>query len=162
MGILSPGCRGCAVQGALPLLHCGRLGGLGRGPAMLEVVRHPSDRAGAAARPGAADHAVVGIGLHPRAPHASGVAGAAGQTLSRADLGDSGGTVIAPLLLQPARRGPRRRTHVREVVNAIRHLAHTGCGWRLLPHDFHPGRPCADGSVAACAGCCPARSTISR
>lgn len=34
------------------------------------------------------------------------------------------------------RRGPA--TSLREVVNAIRYKARTGCAWRMLPHDFPP------------------------
>ena len=31
-----------------------------------------------------------------------------------------------------------RKTDLREVVNAIRYLVRTGCGWEMLPRDFPP------------------------
>ena len=47
-------------------------------------------------------------------------------------------SVIAPLLPPPAKRGRPRKTNLREVVNAIRYLVRTGCGWEMLPSDFPP------------------------
>jgi putative transposase len=41
-----------------------------------------------------------------------------------------------PLLPKPGRRGRLRATDLRVVVNAIGHLARTGCGWRMLPVHF--------------------------
>ena len=46
--------------------------------------------------------------------------------------------VIAPLLPRPSKRGRPRKTDLREVVNAIRYLVRTGCGWEMLPRDFPP------------------------
>lgn len=37
-------------------------------------------------------------------------------------------------------RGRRPDTPLREVVNAMLYRWHTGCGWRMLPHDFPPWR----------------------
>lgn len=38
-----------------------------------------------------------------------------------------------------AKRGGRPREHaIRELLNAIFYLVKSGCGWRLLPHDFPP------------------------
>jgi len=54
------------------------------------------------------------------------------------DLTDEEWSRIAPLLPQPARRGGRRRVDLREVINAIRYLVRTGCGWRMLPVHFGP------------------------
>jgi putative transposase len=54
------------------------------------------------------------------------------------DLTDAEWARIRPLLPEPARRGRRRKVDLREVLNAIRYLARTGCGWRMLPHDFPP------------------------
>jgi len=46
--------------------------------------------------------------------------------------------LIAPLF-PPARQGGRpRATDLREVLNAIRYLATSGCQWRMLPKDFPP------------------------
>ena len=54
------------------------------------------------------------------------------------DLTDTEWIVIEPLLPRPARRGRRRSVELREVLNAIRYLARTGSGWRMLPKDFPP------------------------
>lgn len=54
------------------------------------------------------------------------------------DLTDTEWILIEPLLPRPAKRGRRRNVDLREVLNAIRYLARTGCGWRMLPKDFPP------------------------
>jgi putative transposase len=54
------------------------------------------------------------------------------------DLTDEEWAQIEPFLPRPARKGRRRETDLREVMNAIRYLARTGCGWRMLPKDFPP------------------------
>jgi transposase len=54
------------------------------------------------------------------------------------DLIDEEWARIAPLLPQPERRGRKRETDLREVVNAIRYLVRSGCGWRMLPIHFLP------------------------
>jgi putative transposase len=54
------------------------------------------------------------------------------------DMTEEDWWVIAPLLPQPAKRGRPRKTDLREVVNAIRYLVRTGCGWEMLPSDFPP------------------------
>jgi len=54
------------------------------------------------------------------------------------DMTDEEWSVIAPLLPVPAKRGRPRKTDLREVVNAIRYLVRTGCGWEMLPSDFPP------------------------
>ncbi len=56
------------------------------------------------------------------------------------DLTDEERAVVAPLLPQPAKRGRKRETDLREALNAIRYLARTGCGWRMPPKDFPPWR----------------------
>jgi len=33
---------------------------------------------------------------------------------------------------------PQDQGKLREILNVIRYLAHTGCGWRMLPHEFGP------------------------
>ncbi|HLL18395.1 MAG TPA: IS5 family transposase [Rubrivivax sp.] len=54
------------------------------------------------------------------------------------DISDAEWALIEPLLPQPAKRGRKRTVDLRDVLDAIRYLARTGCGWRLLPHDFPP------------------------
>jgi len=54
------------------------------------------------------------------------------------DLTDEEWSRIADLLPAAARRGRRRSVDLREVLNAIRYLVRTGCGWRMLPKDFPP------------------------
>ena len=54
------------------------------------------------------------------------------------DLTDVEWERIRPLLPQPARRGRRPGVDLRESLNAIRYLARTGCGWRMLPVHFGP------------------------
>ena len=54
------------------------------------------------------------------------------------DLTDTEWVLIEPWLPRPAKRGRRRSVDLREVLNAIRYLARTGCGWRMLPKDLPP------------------------
>src|SRR6266851_5320442 len=54
------------------------------------------------------------------------------------DLTDEEWARIEPLLPRPERRGRKRETDLREVVNAIRYLVRSGCGWRMLPIHFPP------------------------
>jgi putative transposase len=42
------------------------------------------------------------------------------------------------MLPRPSRRGRPREVDLREILNAIRYLVRTGCGWRMLPNDFPP------------------------
>jgi transposase len=51
------------------------------------------------------------------------------------DLSDAEWANLKPLLPSYARGAPRR-VKMREVINALRYLARTGCQWRLLPHDL--------------------------
>ncbi len=53
------------------------------------------------------------------------------------DLTDTEWILIEPWLPRPAKHGRRRSVDLREVLNAIRYLARTGCGWRMLK-DFPP------------------------
>lgn len=55
------------------------------------------------------------------------------------DLTDTQWNSIARLIPPPEQGGRRRETDMREVVNAIRHLLTTTCGWRKLP-DCFPNR----------------------
>lgn len=45
---------------------------------------------------------------------------------------------IAPLMPRPGRRGRPREVEFREVINAVRYLVRSGCGWRMLPIHFGP------------------------
>jgi len=54
------------------------------------------------------------------------------------DLTDEEWSRVEPLLPKPAKTGRQRSVDLREVVNAIRYLVRTGCGWRMLPKDFPP------------------------
>jgi len=54
------------------------------------------------------------------------------------DLTDEEWTRIAPLLPKPPRRGRKAKVEMREILNAIRYMARSGGGWRMLPRDFPP------------------------
>ena len=54
----------------------------------------------------------------------------------RTDLTDAQWKLLKPMLPPPATRGRKRKVELREVLNAILYLLHTGCQWRDLPHDF--------------------------
>lgn len=54
------------------------------------------------------------------------------------DLTDEEWEKVEPYLPRSARTGRPRGTDLREILNAIRYLARTGCGWRMLPKDFPP------------------------
>ena len=54
------------------------------------------------------------------------------------DLTDAEWEAMQPLLPAPARQGRRRKTDLREVLNALRYLVRSGCGWRMLPIHFGP------------------------
>jgi putative transposase len=54
------------------------------------------------------------------------------------DLTDAEWERIRPLLPKPAPRGRKPSVDLREILNAIRYLARSGCGWRMLPTNFGP------------------------
>lgn len=54
------------------------------------------------------------------------------------DLTDEEWERIAPLLPKPAKKGRKPAVDLREVLNAIRYMARSGGGWRMLPRDFPP------------------------
>jgi transposase len=54
------------------------------------------------------------------------------------DLTDEEWLAIEPLLPGPAKRGRKRRTDLREILNAIRYMVRSGCEWRMLPVHFPP------------------------
>ena len=54
------------------------------------------------------------------------------------DLTDEEWAAIAPLLPPRSKKGRKRKTDLREVVNAIRYMVRSGCEWRMLPVHFPP------------------------
>jgi transposase len=54
------------------------------------------------------------------------------------DLTDEEWLFIQPFLPAVPRRGRKPKTDLREVLDALRYLARTGGGWRMLPNDFPP------------------------
>jgi len=52
------------------------------------------------------------------------------------DLTDEEWAKVEPLLPRRSKRGRPREVDLREIMNAIRYLVRTGCGWRMLPKDF--------------------------
>jgi transposase len=54
------------------------------------------------------------------------------------DLTDEEWERISPLLPKPARKGRKPSVDMREIVNAIRYMARSGGGWRMLPNNFPP------------------------
>jgi len=54
------------------------------------------------------------------------------------DLSDSEWARIEPYLPVPKASGRPRIHPPREILNAIFYIVRSGCGWRLLPHDFSP------------------------
>ncbi len=52
------------------------------------------------------------------------------------DLTDEEWERIAPLMPRPGRLGRPREVDFREVINAVRYLVRSGCGWRMLPVHF--------------------------
>lgn len=54
------------------------------------------------------------------------------------DLTDSQWIILEPLLPPEKKNGRHRTLDLREVVNTILYLHHTGCQWDMLPHDLLP------------------------
>jgi hypothetical protein len=54
------------------------------------------------------------------------------------DLTDEEWERIAPLMPRALTRGRRRTVEFREVINAVRYLVRSGCGWGMLPIHFGP------------------------
>lgn len=52
------------------------------------------------------------------------------------DLTDEEWERIAPLMPKAGRMGRPREVEFREVLNAVRYLVRSGCGWRMLPIHF--------------------------
>lgn len=53
-------------------------------------------------------------------------------------LTDAEWDIVRPFLPTPPKRGCKPTTDLREVLNALRYLARSGGGWRMLPKDFPP------------------------
>jgi transposase len=54
------------------------------------------------------------------------------------DVTDEEWARIAPLMPKAKRRGRPRKVDFREVINALRYLVRSGCGWEMLPVHFGP------------------------
>ncbi|MDF7675127.1 IS5 family transposase, partial [Acetobacteraceae bacterium ESL0697] len=54
------------------------------------------------------------------------------------DLTDEEWERIVPLMPPAHRRGRKRTTDFREIINALRYLVRSGCGWEMLPVHFGP------------------------
>jgi putative transposase len=54
------------------------------------------------------------------------------------DLTEAEWELIAPLIPPPRRGGRKRKTDMRECVNAVFYVSRTGCQWRQLPKCFPP------------------------
>jgi len=54
------------------------------------------------------------------------------------DLTDEEWVRIEPLMPKPPKRGRKPSVDLREMLNAIRYMARSGGGWRMLPTNFGP------------------------
>lgn len=56
----------------------------------------------------------------------------------KTDLSDEQWKIISRYL--PQKQGPGRKPEydIREIINAILYVVHTGCRWVMIPHDFPP------------------------
>ena len=54
------------------------------------------------------------------------------------DLTDKEWARVRPLLPPASGEGRRRKTDLREIINALRYLIRSGCSWRMLPQEFGP------------------------
>ena len=54
------------------------------------------------------------------------------------DVNDVEWQLLEPLIPPEKPGGRHREVNIREVVNAIFYVLRTGCGWRLLPHEYPP------------------------
>jgi len=53
-------------------------------------------------------------------------------------LTDKEWALVPPLLPPASREGRRRKTDLREIINALRYLIRSGWLWRMLPQEFGP------------------------
>ena len=54
------------------------------------------------------------------------------------DVSDAEWEFLAPFLALMREDAPQREYSMRDLFNALRYVAKTGCQWRYLPHDFPP------------------------
>ena len=54
------------------------------------------------------------------------------------DLTEAQWKALEPLVLVSSKRGPKHANDLRQVVNAMLYISHTGCQWRFLPDEFGP------------------------
>jgi putative transposase len=54
------------------------------------------------------------------------------------DLTDAQWEELAPLIPKAKPGGRPRQVDMREKLNAILYVLHSGCSWRMLPHDLPP------------------------
>lgn len=54
------------------------------------------------------------------------------------DCSDAEWEFAAPYLTLMTEQAPQREYSLRQVFNALRYVARSGCSWRLLPNDFPP------------------------
>jgi putative transposase len=78
------------------------------------------------------------------------------------DLTDDEWERIKPLLPKPPQRSRKVRADLREMLNAIRYMARSGGGLRMLPTDFGPWQTVYWCFVASYAECCFGRSMTYR
>src|SRR5271154_152803 len=78
------------------------------------------------------------------------------------DLTDEEWARIEPFLPHASKAGRPIEVDLREVLNAIRYMARSGGGWRMLPNDFPFGRRSIGGFADLSVGSCFRRSTMSR
>ena len=108
---------------------------------------------------------VVPLAPEPAAP-------AAPTRVYPCSLTDAEWALLAPLVQRPASpQGGRPPKHpLRQIIDAIRYLVHSGCAWRLLPQEFPPRARCTGGlpsgpPTAPWPGCtipCASRSASRR
>lgn len=56
--------------------------------------------------------------------------------LYSSDVTDAQWSMLADYIIRKKRRGPKSRTDLRQVVNAIFYRLRTGCQWRMLPKEY--------------------------
>jgi|GEM_PF-3330138 len=54
------------------------------------------------------------------------------------DLSDRQWSRVETVIPVDLRRGRKRKTAMREIVNTMNYRWSTGCSWRMLPHDLPP------------------------
>jgi putative transposase len=77
------------------------------------------------------------------------------------DLTDEEWGRIKPLLPKPPKRGRKLTVDLREILNAIRYMARSAGGWRMLPTDFGPWQTVYWWFRRLYDCCCSAPSTMS-